>query len=208
MRRLAILGASGHGKVVADCAECVGWKEIVFFDDAWPKLEVNGAWNVIGDTDALFNNLSDYDGVVIAIGDNSIRLKKHVELLAHDAPLVSIVHPDAHISQYVQLGIGSVVMAGAVINVDSKLGCSCIINTGATIDHDCQFGDGIHISPGVNLAGGVVVGEKSWIGIGATVLQLINIGKNVVVGAGSVVVKNVADNLTVAGVPARILNEN
>ena len=205
MKRLAILGASGHGKVVADCAECAGWKEIVFFDDAWPKCEVNGAWFVIGDTEALLNNLSDYDGVVIAIGDNSIRLKKHAELLAFDASLVSIVHPNAQISQYVQLGIGSVVMAGVVINVDSKLGCSCIVNTAATIDHDCIFGDGVHISPGAHLAGGVNVGDRSWIGIGANISQLVTIGEDTIVGAGAAVINDIDAQCTVAGVPAKLL---
>ena len=56
MKCLAILGASGHGKVVADAAECSGWDRIVFYDDAWPKCEVNGVWNVIGDTEALLIN--------------------------------------------------------------------------------------------------------------------------------------------------------
>lgn len=207
MKRLAILGASGHGKVVADCAESVGWKEIVFFDDAWPKCEINGAWSVIGNTEVLLNNLSDYDGVVIAIGDNSIRLKKYAELLANDASLVSIVHPDAQISQYVQLGIGSVVMAGAVINVDSKLGVSCIVNTGATIDHDCVFGDGVHISPGAHLAGGINVGNRSWIGIGANICQLVTIGEDTIVGAGAAVISDIEGRCTVAGVPAKIITK-
>jgi len=206
LKCLAILGASGHGKVVADCAESVGWKEIVFFDDAWPKCSVNGVWDVIGNTESLLNNISSYDGVVVAIGDNAIRRKKQNDLFSQDVPLVSIVHPNAVISQYTELGVGSVIMAGAVINADSKLGSSCIVNTGATIDHDCVLGDGVHISPGVNLAGGVIVGENTWIGIGTVVRQLIHIGKNVVVGAGSVVVKNVADGLNVAGVPARVMS--
>ena len=205
MKCLAILGASGHGKVVADCAETAGWNEIVFFDDAWPRYEVNGAWNVIGDTEILLNNLSNYDGVVVAIGHNSTRLKKQTDLLAHDAPLVSIIHPGAQISQYVQLGVGSVVMADAVINVDSKLGVSCIVNTGAIIDHDCILGDGVHISPGANLAGGVVVGDCSWVGMGSNIIQLINVGKDVIVGAGSVVINDIDDSCTVVGVPAKYL---
>jgi len=208
LNRLAILGASGHGKVVADSAERAGWKEIVFYDDAWPKCSMNGMWPVIGDTKTLLNNLLNYDGVVIAIGNNSTRLKKHAELLTHGVALVSIVHPGAQISQYVELGVGSVVMAGAVINVDSKLGASCIVNTGATIDHDCTLGDGVHISPGANLAGGVVVGDCSWIGIGANIRQLVKVGHETVVGAGAVVVKDIVGKCTVAGVPAKLLSKN
>lgn len=95
MERLAILGASGHGKVVADCAECSGWKKIEFYDDAWPKCDTNGIWPVIGNTKDLINKLKSYDGVVIAIGHNPTRLKKHAELLTHGAVMVSIVHPSA-----------------------------------------------------------------------------------------------------------------
>ena len=206
MKCLAILGASGHGKVVADCAECAGWNEIVFFDDAWPKLKSIGVWGVIGDTNALLNDLAQYAGVIVAIGHNETRLKKQAELLNHDAAMISIIHPDAKISQYAKLGLGSVVMAGAVINVDSAIGVGCIINTSATIDHDCILGDGVHISPGAHLAGGVIVGNNSWIGIGSNVLQLIEIGENTIIGAGAVVVKNIEGYCTVVGNPATLLN--
>ncbi|VAW76708.1 4-amino-6-deoxy-N-Acetyl-D-hexosaminyl-(Lipid carrier) acetyltrasferase [hydrothermal vent metagenome] len=208
MKCLAILGASGHGKVVADCAESAGWDKVFFFDDAWPKCNVNGAWVVVGNTETLLNNLSNYDGVVVAIGDNAIRCKKQNDLFSQNAPLVSIVHPSAVISHYAKLGVGSVIMAGAVINVDSKLGSSCIVNTAATIDHDCVLGDGVHISPGAQLAGGVIVGDGSWIGIGANVCQLITIGNNSIVGAGAVVINNVKNMSTVVGVPANYLSDD
>ena len=208
MNRLAILGASGHGKVVADSAECAGWKDIVFYDDAWPKCETNGVWQVVGDTKALLNSLSNYDGIVVAIGQNSTRFKIQTELLAHGAKLVNIIHPSAQISQYAELGIGNVVMAGAVINVDTKLGVSCIVNTGAIIDHDCTLGDGVHISPGAHLAGGVTVGNFSWIGLGANIRQLVKVGDEVVVGVGAVVINDIIGQCTVVGVPAKLLNKN
>ena len=208
MNSLAILGASGHGKVVADSAECAGWKNIVFYDDARPKCETNGIWPIIGNTKDLINKLSSYAGVVIAIGNNHERIVKHTELLTYGASLVSIVHPSAQISKYVELGVGSVVMAGAVINVDTRLGISCIINTGATIDHDCVLGDGVHISPGAHLAGGVIVGDYSWIGIGANIKQFTNIGSDAIVGAGAVVLNDIENKCTAAGVPAKILINN
>lgn len=205
MERLAILGASGHGKVIADCAELVGWNEIVFYDDKWPKCNVNGAWSIVGDTDTLLKGLSRYDGVIVAIGNNRIRLAKYSELVSYGASLVSVIHPSAVISKSVTIGSGSVVMPGAVINVDSKLGVCCILNTGATVDHDCTLGDGVHVSPGAHLAGGVSVGHGVWIGIGANIRQMIHVGKNSVVAAGAVVVNNIAEEFTVAGVPAKPL---
>ena len=205
MKHLAILGASGHGKVVADCAECAGWSDVVFFDDAWPKLKENGVWHVVGDTGNLLRNLHRYDGVIVAIGDNEMRLKKQNELLERAANVVSVIHPHARVSRYMKLGIGSVVMAGAVVNVDSRLGSGCIINTGATIDHDCVLGDGVHVSPGAHLAGGVVVGDRSWVGIGSSIRQLIEVGENTIIGAGAAVVKNITGNCTVSGIPAMLL---
>lgn len=204
--RLAILGASGHGKVVADTALQAGWQDIVFFDDAWPNLKLNGAWPVMGDSELLARSLDSFDGVVVGVGNNTVRLRKTYELASLGARLATLVHPRAVVSPYAELGPGSVVFAGAVLQVDCRLGMSCIVNTGATIDHDCRLGAGVHISPGVNLAGGVRVGDCSWIGIGSTVKQLVCIGSEVMVGVGAAVIADVPDGQTVIGVPARTLS--
>jgi len=207
VRKLAILGASGHGKVVADTAECCGWKTIEFFDDAWPVLQHNGAWSVVGDTEVLLERIKQFDGVLVAIGNNRIRHAKLLELQAAGVRLCSLIHPAATISRYVALGEGSVVFAGAVVNVDARIGLGAILNTGCSIDHDCELGAAVHVSPGARLAGGVTVGNLSWIGIGASVRQLVRIGAGVMVGAGAAVMADVADELTVVGVPARILTK-
>lgn len=201
--KLAILGASGHGKVVADTAECCGWQSVEFFDDAWPGLQENGLWSVVGDTAALMGRLADFDGVLVAIGNNRIRHGKLLELQAAGAHLATLIHPAATVSRYAAIGEGTVVFAGAVVNADTRVNLGGILNTGCSIDHDCVLGDAVHISPGARLAGGVHVGDLSWIGIGASVRQLIRIGPRVMVGAGSVVVSDIPNDVTVAGVPAK-----
>lgn len=205
MNRLAIFGASGHGKVVADVAMAAGWQDVVFFDDAWPACQQNGHWKVIGDFPALLASASTFGGAVVAIGNNSVRWDKHGHLKSAGAELVTLVHPRASVSPFGEIGRGSVVMAGAVINVDAQVGEAAIVNTGATIDHDCRLGDAVHISPGAHLAGGVVVGDLSWLGIGSSVRQGVRIGERVIVGAGAAVIHDIADGLTVVGVPARAL---
>lgn len=207
MKCLAILGASGHGKVIADSAEQTGWDQIVFFDDAWPSLQANGRYVVAGDTEALLKRLGEYQGVIVGIGNNAIRMKKHRLLAEHGAPLASIIHPSACISPHAHIGPGTAVMANAVINTDSRLGLSCIVNTGATIDHDCMIGDGVHVCPGAHVAGGVEIGNDSWIGIGSCVRQSIVIGRNLMVGAGAAVVSDVPNGCTVVGVPARVVEK-
>ncbi|NTU73619.1 acetyltransferase [Candidatus Roizmanbacteria bacterium] len=203
MKKLAILGASGHGKVVADAALMSGWDDVIFFDDAWPKLSKVGPWAVTGNTASLFDHADGFDGVVVAIGNNLIRLAKQHELEMAGVQLVSIVHPSAIVSSFSEIGTGSVVFAGAVINPFAKIGSACIINTGSTIDHDCVLEDGVHVSPGVHLGGQVTVGKATWIGIGASVNHCITIGENVMVGGGAAVVNDIASSVTVVGVPAR-----
>ena len=202
--RLAILGASGHGKVVADAAELAGWDEVVFFDDAWPELTKNGPWAVVGDTAALLKDVKGFDGVVVAIGNNRIRQVKQRELAVSGGRLVTVVHPAAVVSEYALVGAGSVVFANAVINACADVGEGCIVNTGAVVEHDCVVGGFAHVSPNAVLAGGVKVGPLAWVGGCASVRQLIEVGEGVVVGMGAVVTKDVPPGVTVVGNPAKV----
>jgi sugar O-acyltransferase (sialic acid O-acetyltransferase NeuD family) len=203
--RLAILGASGHGKVIADMALLLGYADVGFFDDAWPSKSSVSRWSVIGTTETLLGAMADFDAVIVGIGDNRTRLEKHVLLAASGAPLVTLVHPAAVVSNFAQISIGSVICAGAVVNVDATLGTAVILNTGATVDHDCRLADSVHVAPGANLSGDVHVGASSWIGVGACVKQGIHIGADVIVGAGAVVVSDIPDGLIVVGNPARLI---
>lgn len=208
MKRLAILGASGHGKVIADAALLSGWQDVVFYDDAWPQLKSNGRWNVIGNTDSLLKLLPLDVGVVVAIGNNSIRQLKQQKLNTAGAMLVTIIHPSAVVSQYSQLGIGTVVFANATINASSVIGDGVIINTGAVIEHDCVLSDFTHLSPNSVIAGGVRVGALAWLGACASVKQLISVGENAIVGMGAVVTKDVPPGVTVVGNPAKPLTKS
>ena len=204
MKKLAILGASGHGKVIADCAEVLGWDSISFFDDSWPTIKKNAHWNVIGNTISLIEKASEFDGIFVAIGNNEIREQK-VKLLKKNtvSDFPTLIHPSAQISRYATIGHASIILAGAVINAYTTIGDGVIINTSASIDHDCTIGSFVHVSPGSRVAGSVKVGDLSWLGIGSSVIQNVNIEENCIIGAGAVVVKNVPKNITAIGIPAR-----
>lgn len=204
MNRLAILGAGGHGKVIADAAVLSGWTP-VFFDDAWPTLRGVGPWEVNGDSDALLSAGTEFDSAVVAIGVNSIRLARQRALEEAGVPMATVYHPSAVISPFAEVGQGSVILAGAILNAFAVVGRGCILNTGSTVDHDCRLADGVHVSPGANLGGNVCIGEATSVGIGAAIKPGVTIGGQSVVGAGAAVIGDVPDHTTVAGVPAKVL---
>ena len=207
MKSLAIIGAGGHAKVVAEIGELNGWNDITLFDDKWPDLESVEHWEINGDFETFKNNAEKFDACFVAIGNNSTRKALSQLISKLNIAIINLVHPNSVISQYAKLGSGCVVMAGAVINPFSIIGDGAIINTGATIEHDCVLQNFTHISPGARLAGGVACAEGSWVGIGSSVLQSVKIGSFSVVGAGSVVLDNIANNVTVVGIPAKPINK-
>ena len=195
MNRLIIVGASGHGKVIADIAIQVGYQEIVFLDDNETICECAG-FPVIGKPSLLISELKG--DKIIAIGNPQIRQR-----LQAKTEVVTLIHPSAIIGRNVEIGAGTVIMPGAVINSETKIGRGCIINTCASVDHDCALDDFVYIAVGAHVAGTCTVGERTWIGAGATVSNNIKICKDCMVGAGAVVVNNILINGTYIGCPAK-----
>lgn len=199
IKKIIIIGASGHGKVVADIASKNGYRDIRFLDDDISKIYC-GKYEVIGNIDSAVK-YSDCD-FIVAIGNADIRCRILDALIINKLHVVKLVHPSVNIGDDVQIGIGTVVMAGAVINSSTKIRKGCIINTAATIDHDNYIDDYVHISVGSHLAGMVTIGKKTWVGIGAVVSNNISICNNCIIGAGAVVVKDIDRCGTYVGIPA------
>ncbi|NKB54536.1 MAG: acetyltransferase [Rhizobiaceae bacterium] len=195
MTQLRIIGAGGHGKVVAETAEACGYSDIAFLDISWPERHSNGCWPIVGVPQQMKTKL------FCAIGRNNLRAQFFNDLNLNDSPI--LLHPTAVISPTANLGAGTLAVAGSIVNADAEVGRGVNLNTGCSVDHDCRVGDFAHISPGARLAGGVSVGEQTWIGIGAVVREGIKIGNNVLVAAGAAVVSDIEDGAQVGGVPAR-----
>lgn len=206
MSGIAIIGAGGHGRVIASVLQAANASVAGFIDSGVkgdlpfpllgddsdiPKLIQNGSIN------------SFIIGLGSVKGGPSVRAKLFNKMIDLGlAPAVAI-HPMAILSPGVKLGAGCAVMAGAIINTGTSVGKNSIINTGAIIDHDGEIGEHVHIGPGVTLSGNVTVGDNSLIGVGSTIRQSITVGENVTLGAGSVAVKDIASGVTAFGNPAR-----
>lgn len=200
--KLVIIGAGGHGKVVADIAKLNGYEEILFLDDDVTKTKI-GKYDVAGTLNDADKYTNDYD-FFVAIGNNKFRKEITNILENKDIVTISMIHPSAVIDKTVNIGKGTVVMANTVINADTKIGDGCIINTAATVDHDCVIEDFVHISPGTHIAGTVNIGENTWIGVGSSIVNNIFICSNCIIGAGSVVITDIKKEGTYLGCPAKI----
>jgi sugar O-acyltransferase (sialic acid O-acetyltransferase NeuD family) len=202
MTGVYIIGANGHGKVVQAALRTMGVPVVGFFDDD-PELSGRLVCGV-----PVFGPVGEFGRLersraVIAIGNAAIR-RRMAESFP-EAEWLRVVHASSWVDVRAEVGPGSVVCAGAVVQPDSVLGRHSIVNTGATVDHDCRIGNYAHVCPGAHLGGNVHVGSGAWIGIGSQVIQGVAIGANAVVGAGSTVLCDVPDNAVVVGSPARIL---
>ena len=194
-KRLAIIGAGGHGKVVGEIALLNQYKTINFFDDRVNDIKVF-PFTIIDTLDYLKEHQKDYDDFFVAIGDNQIRSDKIIWLKKHKMNIVSLVHPKSTISKFSSLGIGTCVMANATVNPGTLINEGVIVNTSSSVDHDCTIEDFAHISPNCSLSGGVKIGKFTHLGTGTSVHPGINIGDNVKTGIGSRIFKDILSDTT------------
>lgn len=207
--KIVVMGASGHGQVVADILFQMWTKgremELLGFLDDDPKLT---GTRILGLP--VLGKLADlpatpHDCVILGIGDNAVRAKLYAELTQARKRFATAIHPSAILAPDVVIGAGAALAAGAIANPGARVGENAILNTGASIDHHCVLGAHCHVAPGVHLAGHVNVGEGAFVGIGACAVQGVQIGAWSVVGAGAAVTQNVSEGATVGGVPAKPL---
>ncbi len=197
-KRIAVIGAGGHGKVVASILIAAGHRIAGFYDDDPKKWgsKIFG-FPVLGPASELTSNKCTH--AIIGIGDNDTRKQLSEQI---DVDWFTAVHPFSWIHPDVSIGVGTVICAGAIVQPFAGIGSHVIINTRASVDHDCTVGDFVHVAAAC-LSGGASVGEGALIALGSTVLPGVNVGAWATVGAGAVATKNVPPNTTVAGIPAR-----
>lgn len=212
MTPLLIFGASGHAREVAHVVHDI-------------NLALPGSWQLLGfmaDPQAAASNPKPLPApllgnsqqalvahpdahCIIAVGNSQARRSIAARLLQQHPGLrfATLVHPRAWVATGASVGQGSVVFAGALINVDTALGAHNSVNLACTISHDCHLGDYVSLGPGVHMAGAVTLGEAVDVGTGACFRPRVSVGANAVIGAGAAVVSDLPGNSTAVGVPAR-----
>lgn len=206
--RVAVWGAGGHGRVLADVVRASG-HSLACFVDARP-VEVPGVpslreSDVLGCIAATGGLPEGIDAVGVGIGRASARAR--LLGLLDGLAMPPLVHPSATVSPSASLGRGAVVFPGAVVNAEARIGDGVIINSRAVVEHGCSVADFAHVAPGAVLCGDVAVGAQAWIGAGAVVIQRLRVGRGATVGAGSIVIREVPEYAVVVGNPARVVRQ-
>jgi sugar O-acyltransferase (sialic acid O-acetyltransferase NeuD family) len=206
MKKLVILGAGGHAKVVIESAQAMGnFDSIVALDDRYPALNAVLDIPVVGPFQHYAEVCTPDAFAFVAIGDNVRRAQWLTILASQNIALATIIHPQSWISPSARLGAGVFVAPLAAISSMSQVGLGSIINTSAVVGHDCVVETCAHIAPHATIVGGAHVGHLAWVGMGANVLGGVTIGHQAIIGAGSVVREAVLAKQTVVGVPARLI---
>ena len=191
-KKLAIIGAGGHGKVVGEIALLNKYKSINFFDDDLNLSKDKFPFSIVDTTDFLEECRNNYDAFFVAIGDNKIRSDKIEWLKKLKVNIVSLIHPNATISKFTHIEIGTCIMANAVVNAGSIIKEGVIINTSASVDHDCIIDSFVHISPNSSISGNVKIEKFSHLGTGTCVHPGVHISSNVKTAIGSKIFSDIS----------------
>jgi sugar O-acyltransferase (sialic acid O-acetyltransferase NeuD family) len=201
---MILIGYSGHAFVVYGILHAAG-KKVTGYCDVVEKNynPFNLPYYGTEDSEAALDAIRQ-GGYFIAVGDNLLRNKIYDNLLQKKLIPGNAIHPSAVIDASATIATEAVMIAANVsINPLTTIGTGAICNTGCIIEHECMVGEFAHIGPGAVLCGNVTIGSGSFVGAKAVIKQGITVGKNAMIGAGAVVIKDVPDNVTVIGVPAK-----
>lgn len=208
-RDIVIVGTGGMAREVRWVIEDINSIEDKWNILGWVSKEEPGSivagLPVLGDDDWLLAYEKQID-VVLSVGSGSLRKKIASYLKQNDKiSFPTIIARSAEVSNYVVMGKGAIIMNKSLLTVDIEVGDFFLCNYGCTVGHDCRFDDYVTLNPGASISGGVYIGEGSTVGVGASIIQYVSIGKNSFIGAGAVVIKNIGDDCTAVGIPAKPL---
>jgi sugar O-acyltransferase (sialic acid O-acetyltransferase NeuD family) len=210
MKKLVLIGGGGHCKACIDVVECTNEYEIVGILDSVDLIGTNILnYKIIGSDDDIFKYQQQACHFLVTVGQikSGIIRKKIFQLLENSgATLATIFSPKAYVSRYAQVGKGTIVMHGVIVNASAKVGENCILNTACDIEHDTIIGNHTHISTYAVINGGCIIGDEVFVGSNATIANKVSLGNNIVISSGASVIKDIDESGTYAGNPVKKIN--
>ncbi|MDR2767479.1 MAG: NeuD/PglB/VioB family sugar acetyltransferase [Treponema sp.] len=198
---MLIHGAGGQGKEVLECA-IDSYEKICFMANEKHDMSVL-EYPVLYEQETTENYiLENFDEVIVAIGNNSLRLNKINHYLEIGIKVATIIHPKALVSRFAKIEAGCMISENAIIGPFVTLGKGCRIAPNGIVCHECNLDDGVNLSPKATMGGACNIGEKTWLCIGSTLSDHVNIGSNCVIAAGAVVLNDMPNNALIVGMPA------
>lgn len=213
MADLVIIGAGGFAREASLLVEQINnagiqkWNLLGFIDDDQAKwgtkfrgYEVLGGWKAL-------QTLTDEVSVICVVGEPVVKKRLADRARELKCNFATLIHPQVAVARDVVIGKGVLINQGCLLTTNIKIGDHVSINPGCGIGHDSTIDDYTTLMWQVNISGTVRIGEGCLIGTGATVLQQRSVGSWCTIGAGAVVTRDLPDNLTVVGVPAKPLSQ-
>ncbi len=200
--KLIIIGAGGHSKSVVDSVNQELYQIEGFLDDN--KSGMHLGYPIFG---KKIDDIPEYQKYkyFVAIGDIAPRKMWYERLQKYGVNTINIIDKTAVISSSAKLGTGNFVGKCAVINADVTIGDNNVINSKALVEHECVVGSHTHLSTNSAINGNVVIEDCVFLGSSAVCIGQLKVGENTVIGAGSIIIRDVEPNVTVVGVPGRVI---
>ena len=212
MEKIIIVGAGGFRKDIEFVIDLINekeptWEILGYIDDGIPEGTEVGDYKILGNIDAL-RNFEENTAIVIAVGSSKTRKKIYEKICAVGKfQFPNLVSPDVKMARTVKIGKGCIILPGCILSGDAYLEDFVILNLSSTIGHDAKLKSFVMVYPGVNISGNVTIQETTEIGTGSQVIQGLTICENCIIGAGAVVVRDITEEGTYVGLPARKINK-
>lgn len=208
---MIIIGSRGFAKELLEILFEKDISQLYFFDDITKGLPetLYDKYPIISDIKILSDIIRLSPDFIIGVGGTAIREILAEKIIKLGGRMNSLVSNKASIGHLgTRYSEGTLILNSAIITNDVTIGKGCIINKASILSHDVSLGNYCEVSPGARLLGRVTVGDYTSIGTNAVILPDVKVGKNCIVGAGAIVTRNVADNQTVVGMPAKCINKS
>ncbi len=206
VRDIVVFGAGGYARVAADAAEASGLWRVAAFIETAPEVGATMLGRPVWPQAEVFAGGRGPGAGLVAVGDNFLRQRVVAAVLQAQPAFefVTTIHPRATVSRHATVGVGSVLLAGAIVNPAARVGAHVALYTNAIVEHDNEIADYVTLAPAATLGGSVRIGERTFVGLGAVISHGCFVGADSVIGANATVLHGLPACVTAVGTPARI----